>query len=397
MQFASLTRRLAGKSADSWETHYEALARLQAGEDIMMLSVGQEMDQSTDEKIVETAVSSLRAGRHHYTPIQGEMALRKEVARRHVELTGQSVDESQCAIFSGAQNALYAVSQCILEFGDEVILVEPYYSTYPATFSSGGATIVSIPAGRASGMQMVPEAVVQAITDRTRAIVVNSPNNPVGSVYTKEQLAPIVKACIKRQIWLVSDEVYLELVSPKNRASPASLPGAAEICITISSLSKSRRMTGWRVGWAVGPRALMSHLRNLSLCMIYGLPPFIMDAATAALRMDSQVVDTIRRSMDRRRNIVQSSLSDIPDLEILDSSAGMFVVLDVRNLGIGSLEFARTLLGRHRVSLLPCDGFGESAEGLIRISLGIEDEKIREACRRIGNYALSLSTSQTAD
>ena len=389
MRFSGLTRRIAGKSTDSWEIHYEALARFQSGEDIIMLSVGQESDQLTDGRIVEQAIQSLRSGRHHYTPVQGEFALRKAIAARHSELTGQCVNEDQCAVFSGAQNALFAVSQCVLEHGDEVILVEPYYSTYPATFSCSGARLVPVRPG--SNMQMDPEAVIRAITDKTRAIIVNSPNNPVGSVYTREQYEPLVKACSDRKIWLISDEVYLEMLAPEDRVSPAGLPGADEICVTVSSLSKSHRMTGWRVGWAVGPRELMEHLYNLSLCMIYGLPPFIMDAATLALQMDSNIAETVRESMNRRRKIATGLLSDLPDVRILEASGGMFAVLDVRSLGIGSMEFTRRLLDQHQVSLLPCDGFGDSGEGLVRISLAVEDELFEEACRRIRAFVPSLS------
>ena len=391
MKFSSLTGRIAGKSADSWEIHYEALARYQAGEDIIMLSVGQESDQLTADEIVEAAVSSLRSGRHHYTPVNGETELRKEVAVRHYELTGQSVDEHQCAIFAGAQSALFAVSQCVLEHDDEVILIEPYYSTYPATFASGGARIVSVPADGGRGMQMNPETVINAITDKTRAIVVNSPNNPIGSVYTCEQYSPIVKACIDRKIWLISDEVYLEMLLPEDRSSPASLPGAEEICITVSSLSKSHRMTGWRVGWAVGPEELMHHLYNLSMCMNYGLPPFIMDAATVALRMDSTVADTVRQSMDRRYKIALRYFSNVPNFQLMDSSGGMFAVFDVRKLGIGSLEFVRRVLDIHKVSLLPCDGFGDSGAGLVRVGLCAEDEIFEEACRRIRQFVLECS------
>ncbi|MXZ80090.1 MAG: pyridoxal phosphate-dependent aminotransferase [Gammaproteobacteria bacterium] len=391
MKFASLTHRIAGESVDAWQVHYEGLARLQAGEDIIVLSVGQETDEHTDGKIVEAAVASLRSGRHHYTPVEGDPALRAAVARRHRELTGQDVDEHQCAIFSGAQNALFAVSQCLLEHGDEVILIEPYYTTYPATFSAGGAKVVPVAVNATRGMQMVPEDVIGAITDRTRAIVVNSPNNPLGSIYTLAQYRPIVEACIDRNIWLVSDEVYQEILLPEDRSSPASLPGAEEICITVSSLSKSHRMTGWRIGWAIGPRALMDHLYNLSMCMTYGLPPFSMDAALVAFQTGSSVADAVRTSMDRRRRIAIECLRDIPGLRLLDSSGGMFVVLDVRESGIGSREFARQMLDRHRVSLLPCDGFGASGTGLVRVSLCVEDGIFEQACLRIREFALQLS------
>ncbi len=391
MKFAALVKRVAGKSADVWETHYEAVERIRAGQDIILLSVGQESDQLTDPEIVEAAVQSLRSGRHHYGPIQGDFDLRKKIAARHFELTGQSVSENQCAVFSGAQNALFSVSQCVLDHGDEVILTEPYYSTYPATFSSGGATLVSVPVSPANGMQMEPQAVIDAITDNTRAIVVNSPNNPMGSVYTKEQYAPIVRECVDRKIWLISDEVYLEMLAPKDRVSPAAMAGADEVCITVSSLSKSHRMTGWRFGWAVGPTTLIEHMYNLSLCMFYGLPTFIMDAAAVALALDTRVAESIRANMDRRRKMAMDCLSNLPSVKMLEAAGGMFVVLDVRKTGISSMEFTRQLLDQKQVSLLSCDGSGESVEGLVRMSLGVEDALFEEACHRIRSFVMSLS------
>ena len=133
MHFSSLTQRISGESVDAWDVHYEGLARLEAGEDIIILSVGQETEELTPAAIVDAAVRSLQSGRHHYTPVEGSLALRKAIAERHRELTGQEITEANCAVFAGAQNALFAAAQCLLEHGDEVILIEPYYTTYPAT------------------------------------------------------------------------------------------------------------------------------------------------------------------------------------------------------------------------------------------------------------------------
>ena len=227
-----------------------------------MLSVGQETEEFTSAGIVDAAVDSLRAGRHHYTSVNGNLDLRRAVAQRHFELSGRKVGDFNCAIFAGAQNALFAVAQCLLEKGDEVILSEPYYTTYPATFGASGATLVSVPVKFENQFQINPDDILKAITPRTRAIVLNSPNNPVGAVYTREQYAAVVRACVEKEIWLINDDVYQELLSDDERANPLSLPDAERVCITVSSLSKSHRMTGWRLGWVIGPDALMRHLYN---------------------------------------------------------------------------------------------------------------------------------------
>ncbi len=393
MKFSSLTRRICGESVDAWDVHYEALARKEAGEDILILSVGQETDQMTDALIVDSAIASLKSGRHHYTPVQGSTALRRAIAKRHNELTGQGVDDTHCAVFAGAQNALYAVAQCVLEHGDEVILVEPYYLTYPATFTASGAAMVSVPAKAGNNFEIDPNDVVTAITERTKAIVLNSPNNPVGAIYSLAQLKPIVDACVEREIWLISDEVYQELLYPRDRASPASLAGADQVCVTVSSLSKSHRMTGWRLGWVVGPANLMENLYNLSMCMAYGLPEFIMDAAVTALASGTTTADAVRNSLNARREIVVNCIENVDGITVYSAAGGMYIVLDIRQLGVTSYEFSRQMLDRFNVSVLACDGFGATGRGLIRVSLCAPDDKLKLACRRMIAYIDSLSQS----
>ena len=395
MKFSSLTQRISGESVDAWDIHYEALARKETGEDILILSVGQETDQYTDEVIVNSAIASLKSGRHHYSPVQGSLDLRKAIAKRHNELTGQGVDESNCAVFSGAQNALFAVAQCVLEHGDEVILIEPFYTTYPATFTASGAKIVSVPVKAENNFEIDPDDVIEAITDKTRAIALNSPNNPVGAIYSLEQFKPLVDICVEKNIWLINDEVYQELLRPQDRASPASLPGADQVCVTVSSLSKSHRMTGWRMGWAVGPDCLMENLYNLSVCMAYGLPEFIMDAAVTAFETGTATAQVVRNSMNARREIVVNSINSIAGIKVYSSVGGMYVVLDIRGLGVTSNEFSRQMLDQFDVSVLACDGFGETGRGLIRVSLCAAEDKMKLACDRMKAYVSTLNPADS--
>ena len=395
MKFSSLTQRIAGDSVDTWEVHYDGLARFEAGEDIIMLSVGQETEAFTPANIVDAAVDSLRAGRHHYTAVNGNPDLRRAVAKRHFELTGRTVGDFNCAIFAGAQNALFAVSQCLLEKGDEVILSEPYYTTYPATFGASGATLVSIPVKLENEFQIDPDDILKAITPRTRAIVLNSPNNPVGAVYTRAQYAAVVRACVEKNIWLINDDVYQELLTDAERANPLSLPDAERVCITVSSLSKSHRMTGWRLGWVIGPDALMEHLYNLAMCLSYGLPAFIQDAAVVALGSGTATARDVRSKLDRRREILLAQLSGVHGLRLFSAAGGMFVVFDISALPISAAQFARELLARHNVAILPCDGFGVSGGcvDLLRVSLCEDDARLVDACGRIVTFVNSLALS----
>ena len=182
MKYSSLVKRIAGESAEVWDIHEEGRKRLAQGEDVIMLSIGEESDQTTPASIQQEAVDSILRGRNHYTPVIGEDHLRKAIAMSHRQHTGQQVSLENVGIFAGAQNALFSVCLCILEQGDEVIVPELYYATYPATVTAGGATLVAIPTNAEMGFQPDPQAIEKSVTPNTRAILLNSPNNPSGAV-----------------------------------------------------------------------------------------------------------------------------------------------------------------------------------------------------------------------
>ncbi len=391
MHFSSLTQRISGKSVDSWEVHYKAAKRLNAGDDIYLLSVGQESYEYTDSRIVDAAIESLKAGRHHYTPVEGEQALRQLIARHHQDRTGQIVDAENCVVFVGAQNGIYAATQCLLETGDEVIIPEPYYTTYPATFTSSGATLKSIPCLADEQFQVNVDGVRDAVTGKTRAIVLNSPNNPTGAVYHRNRIAAIVEICAQNNIWLICDDVYADLVEPDQLCCAASMPQADKVVITVSSLSKSHRMTGWRLGWAIAPKPLAKHFYNLNMCMNYGLVGFIQDAAIRALQLSHEITPKIRQNIDQMRKVLTDSLSQISAIKTIPSDAGMFVMVDIRGLNISGRDFCQGLLDQYDVGIIPCDGFGESGAGLIRVSACDTPERLRQASQRIGKYVESLS------
>ena len=389
VHYSSLVERVGGESVDVWAIHYEARKRQRDGEDIIILSVGEESDQNTPIAVQQAAIDSISSGRHHYTSVLGDERLRGIIAEKHRERTGQSVTADNVAVFSGAQNALFATSLCLLEHGDEVIVPEPYYATYPASVRLGGATMVSVPTDVGSGFTISIEGLESALTDRTRAVLLNSPNNPTGAVYSRRLLQAIVDLCRSREIWLVSDEVYAE-IAPEDFVSIGGLDGAGDICVTISSVSKSHRMTGWRCGWTIAPRTLNRHFYNLNMCMAYGLPPFIQDAAAHALETDSQTAHRVRERLSRNRQILAEELANLGTARLHTDGGGMFAVLDVRNLGVSSTEFAWGLLASQDVSLLPCDGFGSSGQGLVRISLCLNDDVMGTAARRIAAHIKQL-------
>ena len=389
MRFSDLTQRIAGDGAAAWDIHYRAIALQEQGHDILLLSVG-DPDFDTPAPIVQAAIDSLLTGNTHYAEVRGKRALRESIARRHQQRSGQQVNADHVVVLSGAQCALFSVVQCVLNPGDEVIVAEPMYVTYEAVFGACGAVVIPVPVRSENGFRVLPEDVAARITPRTRALALNSPHNPSGASLSRSTWEALAELCIAHDLWLISDEVYSELLFEGEHISPASLPGMAQRTATLSSLSKSHAMTGWRVGWVVAPQALAGHLENLALCMLYGSPDFIQDAAVVALEAELPELEAMRQAYRQRRDLVCESLSACPGLRALRPDGGMFVMVDIRETGLSAQAFADRLLDRHGVSVLAGEAFGPSAAGHIRLGLVLGAAQLRDACQRIARCAHEL-------
>ncbi len=396
MRFASLVDRVSGRGAEAWALHGLGVEQeRRTGKPVIFLTVG-DTDFDTPMVIQDAAVASMRGGNTHYTPIVGTRQLRAAIADWHEETSGQKVSPSQVVVAPGAQCALFCVMQCLAGAGDEVITTDPCYSTYEAVIGASGARMVTVPLLPDRNFALDLKALRQAVTPRTRVILLNTPHNPTGAVLQPEELEAVAALCRDNDLWLMSDEVYGAVTFDHSHRSPAALPGMAERCVVISSLSKSHAMTGWRLGWAIGPEALTPHLDNLMLCMLYGCPGFIQDAAVAALTDGRSAVAEMRAAYHRRRDLLAPWLDRLPGLSCASPEGGMFAMLDVRQTGMDAESFARGLLAEESVAILPGGGFGEQAEGFCRVSLGFSDETLAEACRRIEAYATRLDAGNTA-
>ncbi len=385
MRYSRLTQRIAGEGAAAWGIHNRALARRAAGEDITVLSVG-DPDFDTPTPIVEGAVASLRAGATHYPDVQGKLALREAIAERY-RSRGLDVTPDHLIVVAGAQCGLYAAAQCLLDPGDEVIVPEPSYVTYEAVLRSTGACMVHIPLRGDAGFRLDVADLEAAITPRTKAILLNSPHNPTGQLIDAAAWADIAALCRRHDLWLISDEVYAELIFEGEHVCAAGLPDMASRTVVIDSLSKSHAMTGWRLGWVLGPEPLIRHLSHLALCMLYGCPDFIQDAARDALSEPLPELDAMRETYRGRRDAVVAALSDCPSVKVITPAAGMFLMIDIRATGLSSQAFADRLLDEQGVSVLSGEAFGPSAAGFVRLSLTVDAARLDDACRRLARVA----------
>ncbi len=388
MKFSPLVDRVKGESVAAWTIHAEARDAKLRGEDVIVLSIG-DPELPTLPPVLDRAVDTLRAGDIRYTPAAGRRGLREAIAEVHRRRTAQAVDADNVIFLSGAQNALFAASLCIAGAGDEVIALEPLYPSYPATIRASGAQLVRVPAPASGGFRPNLDLLEASITARTRALFFATPNNPSGVILNDSELAQIGALARRHSLWIVADEVYAGL-APEGR-----VPGLAALLpdqvVTIGSLSKSHSMPGFRAGWMVGPKALIEHAEALSLCMLYGLPGFIQEAALTALRGTNAPELRIRELCTARRDQLLQGLKGVKGIRCCAPEAGMFTLIDVRDTGLSGYDFMRGLFASERVSVLDGGVFGEETRGFVRLCFATDEATLREAMARIRRFLGTLT------
>jgi arginine:pyruvate transaminase len=387
MRYSPLVERIAGEGADAWVIHYAARAAHDRGEDVIMLSVG-DPDLDTPAPVLERAIERLRSGDTHYTPATGRQHLREAIAAAHCARTGQAVEAAQVIFLAGAQNALFATSMCIAGPGDEVIALEPLYPSYPATLEVSGAKMVRVAAPASRGFRVDLAALEASITPRTRALFFATPNNPSGAILSAADLAVIGDLARRHSLWVVADEVYAGL-APGGRV-PSIAAELPEQVVTISSLSKSHSMPGWRAGWLVGPRQLVVHVEAMAQCMLFGLPGFIQEAAVTALSVADAAESRIREYCATRRDFLLAGLDGVHGLKCFVPDAGMFMLVDVRDTGLSGYDFMCKLYETERVSVLDGGAFGRETAGFVRVCFAADEALLRQAMVRIRRFVATL-------
>lgn len=390
MRPSQLTYRIEGEGAKAWKTHSRARIRQDAGDDVIILSIG-DPDFDTPKPIIEAAYKAMNEGYTHYADLIGTRELREAIARYQGRLSGVVIDADDVVAVPGAQAGLFTAALCTLDPGDEVISPSPTYVTYEAVVGAPGASLVAVPTDPEKNFAVEPEAIAAAVTPKTRAIMIASPNNPSGSMVTKDALRAIGQIAIDNDLWLICDQVYSGLVFEGENGCPLAFPELKERTIVTNSLSKSHAMTGWRIGWVIIPEQLRRPYRNLMLSMLYGMPSFTQRAAITALDSNLSELDEMREAFAARRDIMAEELAKAGNLICRTPPAGMFCMVDVRATGLSTYDFAEGLLDAEGVSTLPGDAFGPSGAGHLRVSLMVPEARLKEACERMVRYARSIA------
>mmetsp|Transcript_29354 Transcript_29354/g.113709 ORF Transcript_29354/g.113709 Transcript_29354/m.113709 type:complete len:739 (-) Transcript_29354:114-2330(-) len=385
------------KSSSAWDIHREALKREREGRPVTVLSIG-EPDAEPVGGVDEAGIAAIRSGAGRvYGDAGGQLELRQLISKKYGKDYDLQIDPRRVLVTAGAQNALFQTMLTILDEGTEIVVPDPCYVTYEATVVASGGTLVPLPLRADDSFRITAEAVEKKINKKTRAVLINSPNNPTGALISEKDLNELSELCRTRNLWLISDEVYSDFVFDGNKHIPAAgIANSEESTITINSTSKMFSMVGWRVGWAIVPEILIDPMMAVTEGSLFGLSPISEAAALKALSGDNDF-EALRAEYSARFHVVFDNLSGVPGIVPRKTGGGLFALVDVSGTGISATEFAWKLLNDFDVSVLPADAFGKAASGHVRISLTKSREVLKTAVEKIARCAEEARTATGAD
>jgi arginine:pyruvate transaminase len=318
------------------------------------------------------------------------MNLRRAVADYESRTSPHPCSENEISIYPGVTAAIYSVMSCLLNKGDEIVVVDPLYVGYEPILQALGVTVKSVRAFPEAGFEPQLDDLIAAISADTRVVFINTPGNPTGAIIDAQTLKDLASYCNERGIWLVCDEVYSMFTYEKPHISLRTATEKLDNVVVIDGLSKSHAMSGWRVGWVVAPVELTRHLGNFIAMSFFGSPQFIQDAAAFALNNDEYYVKEMRDKYRNRRDLVCARLATMPRLTFLKPESGMFIMVNVSELFDDDKEFAQRLLDAEGVSVLPGSAFGRGTTGHVRLSLVQPEEVLMKGCDRIDEFVRSF-------
>lgn len=354
-------------------------------EDAISLGVG-EPDFDTPWHIREEGIYSLERGRTFYTSNAGLKELKYEIChylKRRFDLSYDPDHEVMVTV--GGSEAIDGAFRAMLDPGDEVLIPQPSYVSYEPCVVMAGGTPVIIELQEEDNFKLTRKQLIDSITDKTKIVVLPFPNNPTGSIMTREDLSDIVDVIIDCDLYVVSDEIYSELTYNSNHVSIAGFPGMKERTIVINGFSKSYAMTGWRLGYACGPRRILDQILKIHQFAIMCAPTNSQYAAVEALRNGDEDVVKMRTAYNQRRNFLMKMLREM-GLQCFEPFGAFYVFPSIRQFGMTSDEFAQNLLQEEKIAVVPGTAFGASGEGFVRISYAYSIEDLKGALERINRF-----------
>jgi aspartate/methionine/tyrosine aminotransferase len=371
-----------------------------AGEPVIGFGAG-EPDFPTPAHVVEAAVEAARDVKNHrYTPAAGLPELKEAIAAKTLRDSKVEVAASQVLVTNGGKHAVYNTFEALLNPGDEVLLPAPYWTTYPEPIALAGGVSVVLPTDVESGFRVTVEQLEAARTNKTKALVFVSPSNPTGAVYPPEEVRAIGEWALKHGIWVITDEIYEHLTFGDNVFTSilAEVPGLADTCVILNGVAKTYAMTGWRVGWMIGPADLIKAATNLQSHSTSNVANVSQRAAIAALEGGLECVEEMREAFARRAILIHGLLNDVPGVTCMVPQGAFYAFPSMeglfgRNFGgvtpTTTSELCEVILDQAKVALVPGEAF--DAPGYVRISFAVSDADIIEGIGRIADLVAKSS------
>jgi aspartate/methionine/tyrosine aminotransferase len=376
------------------ETAFEVLAKARAleaqGKEIVHLEIG-EPDFDTPRHIVEAGIKALQEGYTHYGPTPGLPELREAIARNSREVRGINTDPSQVVVTPGAKPIMFYIILALAEPGVEVVYPNPGFPIYESMIRFSGATPVPMRLIEEKAYHPDLEDLAGKITDRTRLIIINSPENPCGSALTREELEAISSLVKEREaLYVLADEIYKDILYTGEHYSIVAFPGMTERTIILDGFSKSYAMTGWRLGYGIMPEELVPHVVRLAVNSVSCAASFSQRAAIAALDGPQDQVHAMAAEFSQRRRLISDGLRRIPGISCPEPEGAFYVFPSVKETGLTSSEFEERALREAGVALLSGSAFGEFGEGYVRLSYANSQENLQRALERLDKFVRSL-------
>lgn len=351
-------------------------------DDIINLSLG-DHDLITDEKIIMGAFKDAMSGHTKYTQALGDSELREEIKKFYKSKYNHEVKTSEIMALAGGCHAMYLALEAILDEGDEVIVHEPYFTPYIQQVKLAGGIPIILKTFEKDGFQVDADNLKLLINERTKAIIINSPNNPTGACFSKETLEKIARIGVEHDLFVISDEVYDAFCYHGEFIPIASIEGMKERTLTIGSFSKGYAMTGWRIGYAIGPEYLIDTMKEINEGICFTASSVSQRAALHALREGEGIQREIKEEYEKRVFYAYERVNKIKKLSVIKPTGGIYLFVNIKNTEMSSFDFSIKLLEEAHVLVIPGTAFGESGEGYVRIACTVDTKLLEEAFNRI--------------
>ncbi|MGH7912537.1 MAG: pyridoxal phosphate-dependent aminotransferase, partial [Candidatus Dormibacteraceae bacterium] len=357
------------------------------GREVIHLEIG-EPDFSTPDNVIEAAASALHGGATHYTPAGGIPEVRESLARFVARRTGVAVDPAEVVLVPGSKNVVHFTLLCCVEPGDEVLCPDPGYPAYASLVEFVGARVVPVPLREERDFRIDLEQLAASITDRTRVLILNTPQNPTGGILTREDLEEIARLAIEHDLIVLSDEIYSQIVYDSDHVSMLSVPGMKERTVLLDGMSKAYAMCGWRLGYSVAPRSLSQRFERLMINTSSCAAAFTQLAAVEAWEgpESERAVTRMVEAFRRRRDLLVEGLNRLPGVRCRLPQGAFYAFPNVEGTGIDDRELAAGLLEEAGVAVLAGTAFGPGGKGFIRLAYTQGEADLEKGLERMGSY-----------